>query len=133
MVSLPDFTQFLGYPQFNFGEILLVLISTLIGAAIIYFWMKIFHEPPHPGHAFFVALVANLQNYFLPFLAFLLPIPYAFQVLPALLWIFLIRIFYSKMGWKHAIAIALLSYGAHALLESIGVARMIQAVIPIRF
>lgn len=129
-----DFTQFLVYvPTFNFGEILLVLISTLLSTVIIYFWMRIFHEPPKPGHAFFVALIANLQNYFIPFLIFLLPIPYAFQVLPALVWILLIRLFYSNLDWKHAIIIALLSYGAHAFLESYGLARTIQQMIPIRF
>lgn len=129
-----DLTQFLRFvPQFNFGEAVLLLISSLIGTAIIYLWMKIFHEPPHPGHAFGVALLANLQNYFVPFLALMIPIPYAFQLIPVLLWVLLIRIFYPELDWKHAFAIGLLSYGANSLLQGTGIVEIIQRMIPIRF
>ncbi len=142
-VSLPDLTQFSRFlnfvPNFNAGEIIFLLISSLITAAIIYIWMKIFHEPPHPAHAFGVALVANLQNLYLPllislalpFLSTYLPAQAIFHIIPLLVWIALIRIFYSSLDFKHAVIIAALSYGSYIVLQGINLAGIIQAMLPI--
>lgn len=142
-LAIPDltsFSRFLSFvPSFNTGEIAFLLISTLITASIIYVWMKIFHEPPHPAHAFGVAFVANLQNFYLPFLLSIafpflsgfLPAQIILHLIPLLVWIALIRIFYGSLDFKHAIIIAALSYGSYIVLQGFNVAGMLQAVLPI--
>jgi len=141
--AMPDITQFSRFlsfaPSFNTGEIVFLLLSALITAAIIYVWMKIFHEPPHPAHAFGVALIANLQNFYLPFLLSLalpflsgfLPAQAIFHLVPLLVWIALIRIFYGSLDFKHVIIIAVLSYGSYIVLQGFNIAGMIQAMLPI--
>lgn len=140
---MPDLTQlsrFLSFaPSFSTGEIVFLLLSTSITAAIIYVWMKIFHEPPHPAHAFGVALVANLQNFYLPFLLSMvfpflsgfLPAQIILHLVPLLVWVALIRIFYGSLDFKHAIIIAALSYGSYIVLQGFNVAGMLQAILPI--
>lgn len=142
-ISLPDITQFSRFlsfvPSFGAGEIIFLLISSAIAAFIIYIWMKIFHEPPHPAHAFGVALIANLQNFYMPFLISLalpflsayLPAQIIFHLIPLLVWIALIRIFYSGLDFKHAVIIAALSYGSYIVLQSINLIGIIQAMLPI--
>lgn len=141
--AMPDLTQFSRFlsfaPSFNTGEIIFLLLSASITAAIIYVWMKIFHEPPHPAHAFGVALVANLQNFYapllislaLPFLSAYLPAQIIFHLIPLVVWIALIRIFYGSLDFKHAIIIAALSYGSYIVLQGFNVAGMLQAILPI--
>lgn len=126
---MPDITIISGVlnfvPAFNMSEIIFLFISSLITTFIIYFWMRIFHEPPHPVHAFGVALIANLQNlyipfmisYSLPFLSQFLPAQIIFHLIPLAVWIALIRIFYSGLDMKHVVAIAALSYGTHTILQ----------------
>lgn len=127
---LGNSAQLLNYvPAFNFGSIIFILISTILGTIIIYLWMSVFHEAPTPSHAFFVALIANLQNYFVPFLSFLFVIPYMFQIFPLLLWIILIKIFYSDLDIKHVVIISVLCWGTHTVLEMFGVALMIQSLV----
>lgn len=142
-IALPDigtFSRILNFaPSFSAGEIAFLLVSTAITAAIIYAWMKIFHEPPHPAHAFGVALIANLQNFYLPFLLSLafpflsgfLPAQIIMHLVPLLVWVALIRIFYSSLDFKHAIIIAALSYGSYIILQGFGAAGIIQAALPV--
>lgn len=126
-------------PSFNAGEIVFLLTSALITAGIIYFWMKVFHEPPHPAHAFGVALIANFQNlyvpflisYALPFLAGIMPAQYVFHLIPLLVWVALLRIFYGDLDIKHAVIIAALSYGTHVLLQGINLAGYVQSFMPV--
>lgn len=126
-------------PSFNMSEIVFLLVSASITAIIIYVWMKVFHEPPHPAHAFGVALIANLQNFYLPFLLsyalpFLsayLPAQIIFHLVPLLVWVALIRIFYSSLDFKHAIIIAVLSYGSYIVLQSTNLIVVLQAMLPI--
>lgn len=141
--GLPDLTQFSRFlsfaPSFSAGEIVFLLLSASITAFIIYVWMKIFHEPPHPAHAFGVALVANLQNFYLPFLLSIafpflsgfLPVQIILHLVPLLVWIALIRIFYGSLDFKHAIIIAALSYGSYIVLQGFNLPGMIQAMLPI--
>ncbi len=140
MPDLTSFSRFLSFvPSFNTGEIIFLLISAMITTAIIYIWMKIFHEPPHPAHAFGVALIANLQNFYLPFLISLafpflsayLPAQAIFHLIPILIWVALLRIFYGNLDMKHAVIIAALSYGSYIILQGFNVAGIIQAVLPI--
>lgn len=140
--NMPDITslsRFLSFvPSFSMGEIIFLLISSAITATIIYVWMKIFHEPPHPAHAFGVALVANLQNFYvpflisfaLPFLSAYIPAQIIFHLIPLLVWVALIRIFYSQLDFKHAVAIAALSYGSYIILQGINLAGIIQSMLP---
>ncbi|MFZ3076844.1 MAG: hypothetical protein WA139_00115 [Candidatus Aenigmatarchaeota archaeon] len=138
--DLTSFSRFLSFaPSFNAGDIIFLLLSASITAFIIYAWMKIFHEPPHPAHAFGVALVANLQNFYLPFLLSLalpflsgfLPAQIIMHLVPLLVWIALIRIFYGSLDFKHAVIIAVLSYGSYIILQGFNVAGIIQAFLPI--
>lgn len=142
-IALPDigtFSRFLSFaPSFSAGEIVFLLLSASITAFIIYAWMKIFHEPPHPAHAFGVALIANLQNFYLPlllsivfpFLSGFLPAQIIFHLVPLLVWIALIRIFYGSLDFKHAIIIAALSYGSYIILQGFNAAGIIQAFLPV--
>lgn len=140
---MPDpaaLSRFLNFaPSFSVSEIIFILISASITAAIIYFWMRVFHEPPHPAHAFGVAAVANLQNlylpfllsYTLPFLAQYLPIQIALHLVPLLVWVALLKIFYGSLDMKHALIIAALSYGTNILLQGMNLAGIMQASLPI--
>lgn len=142
-LAIPDITQFSRFlsfvPSFSAGEIVFLLISSAITAFIIYIWMKIFHEPPHPAHAFGVALVANLQNFYvpllisltLPFMSAYLPAQIIFHLIPLIVWIALIRIFYGSLDFKHAVIIAVLSYGSYIILQGINLAGVLQAMLPI--
>lgn len=126
-------------PSFNMSEIIFLFVSASITATIIYVWMRVFHEPPHPAHAFGVALIANLQNFYLPFLLsyalpFLsayLPAQIIFHLVPLLVWVALIRIFYSSLDFKHAIIIAVLSYGSYIFLQSTNLIGVLQAMLPV--
>jgi len=106
-------------------------ISTLLTAAIIYFWMKLFHEPPHPLHAVMVGFIANFQNFAILLLVRYLPIPYIFQLAPIIFWVLLIKIFYSELDWKHVLAIAILSYGTFTLLSIYRAVEVIQNSLPV--
>ncbi len=123
-----EILQYLNYLPLN-GEVVFLAVSTLLTGGIIYFWMRFYHEPPHPFHALLVGFIANFQNFVIPFLVLYLPIPYVFQVAPILFWILIIRIFYLDIGWKHVIAISLLSYGTFALLEISGVIGIIYSML----
>ncbi len=140
MVDITILSRLLTFvPSFNLSEIIFLLISTLITALIIYVWMKIFHEPPHPAHAFGVALVANLQNLYIPFLISLalpflsgfLPAQVIFHLIPLFVWILLLKVFYPTLDMKHVIAIAVLSYGTQTLLQGFNLSGIIQAMLPI--
>jgi hypothetical protein len=140
MVDITIITRLLTFvPSFNLGEIIFLLISALITTLIIYAWMKVFHEPPHPAHAFGVALVANLQNLYipflvslaLPFLAGFLPAQVIILLIPLFVWILLLKVFYPALDIKHVIVIAVLSYGTHTLLQGFNLPGIIQAMLPI--
>jgi hypothetical protein len=88
--------------------------------------MKLFHEPPQLSHALLVATLANFQNYFIPFLIYLFPIPYAFQLVPAIFWILLIKLFYPNLDLKHVIIIGLLCFATHTLFEVYGISYLIK-------
>ncbi len=86
-----------------------------------------------------MALIANLQNFYLPlllslafpFLSGFLPAQIIMHLVPLLVWIALIRIFYGSLDFKHAIIIAALSYGSYIILQGFNVAGIIQTMLPI--
>ena len=116
-------------PAFSTEQVIFLALSTLLTAGVIYFWMRIFHEAPHPFHAILVGFIANFQNFIIPFFVLYLPIPYIFQIAPIIFWILVIKIFYSELDWKHVFIIVVLSYGTFALLKIIGVAGIIYRMI----
>jgi hypothetical protein len=125
-----DVTSLLNYlPQFSIESLITLLIPIILTTGIIYFWMKFFHEPPQISHALFVATIANFQNFFIPFLIYFFPIPYAFQIIPVIFWILLIRIFYPDLDLKHVVIIGLLSFTTHTIFETYGVSNWIKNIL----
>ena len=98
---------------------ILPIISTSV---IIYIWLKVFHEYTDIPRILVVASVANFQNYIISLIISVLlrlgiSIWNPFIVIPALLWIILIKLVFRYVSLSHAIIIGLLCFVTHTFFE----------------
>lgn len=87
------------------GGIVLLILATVIG--------KKFSEEIHPANAFLVVLIINLIN-ILGVLAFITPmisfIPFLPVILPVLIWVVLIKVFFGELNFLHAVILGVAGY-----------------------
>lgn len=97
-----------------------ILLSTLIGGIILLVLVEIigkkFSEKINPINAFLAMLVINLIN-FLGILGFLTPyisgMPFSYMIimiLPVVIWIVLMKVFFKSMKIQHAVMVGVIGY-----------------------
>ncbi|UCC91449.1 MAG: hypothetical protein JSV39_04020 [Candidatus Aenigmatarchaeota archaeon] len=100
-----------------------VIVSTIIGGIVLLVLVEIvgkkFSEEVHPANAFLVVLIINIIN--LPIvMAFIGPmisfIPFLPVVLPILIWIVMIKLFFKEMSFLHAIIVGGIGWGLSIVL-----------------
>jgi hypothetical protein len=100
-----------------------LILSTLIGGIVLLILVEIlgkkFKEKIHPANAFLVVLIINIINQLgiialiSPFISF---IPMVTWILPALIWIVLIKMFFKEMKFTHAILVGIIGFILSMLL-----------------
>jgi hypothetical protein len=91
-----------------------IILSTIIGGLILLLLVEIlgkeWGESVHPVNAFFVVLVINIVNIIgiIGFLSAIVPV--GSLIIPFLVWVILIKVFFSDMPWKHAAIAGILGY-----------------------
>jgi hypothetical protein len=94
-----------------------VIVSTIIGGIVLLVLVEIvgkkFSEEVHPANAFLVVLIINLIN-ILGVLGFITPyisfIPFLPVILPVLIWIILIKVFFKEMSILHAVIVGVVGW-----------------------
>lgn len=94
-----------------------LIISTIVGGLVLLVLVMVigreFSEEVHPANAFLVVLIINLVN-LLGVLGFVVPyisfIPFLPVLLPVLVWIALVKIFFGGMKLTHAIILGVAGY-----------------------
>lgn len=94
-----------------------IIVSTIIGGIVLLILVEIigkkFSEEVHPVNAFLVVLIINLINILgvlgliTPYISF---IPFLPVILPVLVWIILIKLFFSEMSILHAIIVGVVGW-----------------------
>ncbi len=97
-----------------------LIVSTIVGGVVILILLeaisKAWGERVKPVNAFLLVLVINLVN-LLGIMAFVAPyVPYAGYVLPIIVWIVLVKVFFGEMGMKHAVITGIVGYIISILL-----------------
>lgn len=122
--ALTGLNAFLENLQLNFGNPIglatNLILSTIVGGIVILVVVEIlakkFSEEVNPMHAFLIVLVISLINIFgiVPILgSFLAIIPFAgilIMLLPVLVWIVLMKLFFRDMEMLHILIISVLCY-----------------------
>ncbi len=122
--ALTGLNAFLENLQLNFGNPIglatNLILSTIVGGIVILVVVEIlakkFSEEVNPMHAFLIVLVISLINIFgiVPILgSFLAIIPFAgvlIMLLPVLVWIVLVKVFFRDMEMLHILIISVLCY-----------------------
>jgi len=122
--ALTGLNAFLENLQLNFGNPIglatNLILSTIVGGIVILVVVEIFAkkfaEDVNPMHAFLLVLVISLINIFgiVPILgSFLAIIPFAgilIMLLPVLVWIVLMKLFFRDMEMLHILIISVLCY-----------------------
>jgi len=94
-----------------------LILSTIIGGIVLLILVEIFgkkfKEKVHPANAFLVVLIINIIN-LLGIVALISPftsfIPMVTWILPALIWIVLIKLFFKEMKFTHAILVGIIGF-----------------------
>ncbi|MEE9323498.1 MAG: hypothetical protein V3U72_03040 [Candidatus Aenigmarchaeota archaeon] len=94
-----------------------VIVSTIIGGIVFLILVEIigkkFSEEVHPVNAFLVVLIINLVN-FLGVLGFIIPyisfVPFLPVILPVLIWIILVKVFFKEMSILHAVILGVVGW-----------------------
>lgn len=94
-----------------------IILSTIIGGIVLLILVEIigkkFSEEVHPANAFLVVLIINLIN-ILGVLAFITPyisfVPFLPVILPILIWIVMIKIFFKEMSILHAVILGVIGW-----------------------
>jgi hypothetical protein len=94
-----------------------LILSTIIGGIVLLLLVEVFgkkfKEKIHPINAFVVVLIINLINllgvtgFIMPYISF---IPFLGMILPALIWIVLIKLFFKEMKFSHALMVGIIGY-----------------------
>ncbi len=94
-----------------------IILSTLIGGIILLIIVEVvgkhFSEQVKPQNAFFVVLLINVINLPIAFgliSSFLSFIPFLGIILPVLIWIVLIKMFFREMSFPHAILVGVIGW-----------------------
>lgn len=106
-------------PSVFIGMVLPIIFTSII----IYIWLKIFHEYADIPRILILASIANFQNYIVSliislFSKFGLVILNPWIVIPAILWIILIKLIFRYISFSHAIIIGLLCFVTHMIFET---------------
>ena len=93
------------------------ILSSLITGIFLVIVLKIASKetgsPIKVGNAFIAVLLINLINFFGIMgllLSFIAGVPYLGIILPALIWIVFLKLFFGNLGWLYAIVIGILFY-----------------------
>jgi hypothetical protein len=94
-----------------------LILNTLIGGIVLLVLVEVFgkkfKEKVHPANAFLVVLLINIIN-LVGIVAIIAPyissIPIIIPVLPALIWILLIKVFFREMKFTHAILVGIIGF-----------------------
>lgn len=94
-----------------------LILSTLIGGIVLLLLVQVlemkFKEKVKLVNAFIVVLIINLVNLLgvtaliMPYISF---IPFLGIILPALIWVLVIKIFFREMKFSHALIVGLAGY-----------------------
>lgn len=116
------FEQFL-----TIGFWIYIIISSIISAIAIYIGVKITKEVPDIMRAILVAVIANIVAVIgiLGVVANLVPIPFAYIILSALIWILLIKFFF-KMKLMNAIVVGLIAFVVTYAMSFFGITAIIN-------
>ena len=87
-----------------------IVISTITGGVVLiilaYIFSEKFNESISLPNAFLISLIGNIINFF-GLLGLLLPyigiVPFASIILPVIIWILLIKVFFGQMSFVHSI------------------------------
>ncbi len=94
-----------------------LILSTIIGGIVLLILVEIFgkkfKESVHPVNAFVVVLIINIIN-LLGVTAFIMPyissVPLVGVILPAVIWVVLIKLFFKEMKITHALLVGIIGY-----------------------
>jgi len=91
-----------------------LILSTLVTGIVLILVLeaakKAWGESVNVANAFMLVLAINLINIF-GVIGFISPyLGSAALILPVIIWIVLVKAFFSGMGWKHAVAIGVAGY-----------------------
>ena len=100
-----------------------LILSTVIGGIVLLVIVEIFgkkfKEKIHPANAFLVVLIINIIN-LIGVTAFIMPmlssIPFLAVILPVIIWIVLIKLFFKEMKFTHAILVGIVGYALSIFL-----------------
>jgi hypothetical protein len=100
-----------------------LILSTIIGGIVLLIIVEIFgkkfKEKIHPANAFLVVLIINIIN-LLGVTALVMPmlssIPYLAVILPVIIWVVLIKLFFKEMKFTHAILVGVVGYALSIFL-----------------
>lgn len=120
-------TNLIGSLGVNFANPLTLginlILSTIVGGVVLLLLVEIFgmkfKESVQPVNAFLVVLIINIINLLgvtaliLPYISFL---PFIGVLLPVIIWIVLIKIFFKEMKITHAILVGIVGWLTSMLL-----------------
>ena len=94
-----------------------LIVSTIIGGIVLLILVEIFgkkfSEEVQPANAFLVVLIINLIN-LLGVMAFIVPmisfVPFLPVLLPVIIWIVMIKLFFKEMSIAHAIMVGVIGW-----------------------
>ncbi len=100
-----------------------LILGTLVGGIVLLVLVEIFgkkfKEKVHPANAFLVVLIINIIN-LLGVVALVVPaisfIPFLGFVLPAIIWILLIKMFFREMKFSHAAIVGIIGFALSIFL-----------------
>ena len=105
-------------------------ISSVISAIAIYVGSKLMKTNVSVVRAFVVAIAANVISYFgiMGIVAGLLPIPFAYMIASALVWILLIK-FILNTNFMHAVVIGIVAFVVSYVLGLAGITTIINSLL----
>lgn len=113
-----------------------LILSTIIGGIVILLLVEIFgkkfKEKVSPINAFLVVLIINIINmlgvtgFIMPYISF---IPFLGLLLPALIWILLVKLFFSEMKITHAVMVGIIGFALSMFIIPILIG-MVSGFIP---
>ncbi len=113
-----------------------IIISTIIGGIVLLIILGIFSRKfglsIQIGNAFLLVLIANIINFFGVMgliLPFVLSVPFVALILPVLIWIILLKLFFRDMKLIYAVIIGIVFYFLTIALIPLFVA-MVMGYIP---
>lgn len=112
------------------GYWMALVISSILGMIAIIIGIEIVHERPSVVQAFIVSALANIITSLgiLGIIATFLPLPYAYFIISAIIWILLIKFFFP-VNWQHAIIIGIVGFAIMEAFDFFGITSQLIAMI----